>query len=76
MEDVELVRRIGGRNLVGLAAIATTSASRYRRDGYARRILRNLSPRPLSSRRLAAIDPASLCATYGKVPLFPPVPGL
>jgi rSAM/selenodomain-associated transferase 2 len=41
MEDVDLVRRIGRRRLIRLAATATTSASRYRRDGYLRRILRN-----------------------------------
>jgi len=41
MEDVDLVRRIGRRRLVRLAATATTSASRYRRDGYLRRVLRN-----------------------------------
>src|SRR5207302_7038411 len=33
MEDVDLVRRIGRRNLVGLGTTATTSAARYRRDG-------------------------------------------
>jgi hypothetical protein len=34
MEDVDMVRRIGRRNLVELPATATTSAARYRRDGY------------------------------------------
>lgn len=43
MEDVDLVRRIGrGRTLI-LRSRAVTSAVRYRRDGYARRSLRNLS---------------------------------
>jgi len=42
MEDVALVRRIGKARLVALAASALTSAARYRRDGYARRALRNL----------------------------------
>ncbi|GAB4533457.1 MAG: TIGR04283 family arsenosugar biosynthesis glycosyltransferase [Parvularculaceae bacterium] len=45
MEDVDLVRRIlragGRRALVALDAEAVTSAARYRRDGYARRVLRN-----------------------------------
>ena len=41
MEDVDLVRRIGRHRLGRLAATATTSASRYRRDGYPRRVLRN-----------------------------------
>lgn len=42
MEDVELVRRIGRRNLIPLAPEAVTSAERYRRDGYLRRPFRNL----------------------------------
>ena len=43
MEDVDMVRRIGRSNLVELPATATTSAARYRRDGYWLRPLRNLS---------------------------------
>jgi len=42
MEDVEIVRRIGRRNLIPLAPQATTSAERYRRDGYLMRPVRNL----------------------------------
>lgn len=42
MEDVELVRRIGRARLVMLDAVATTSAQRYRRDGWLARPLRNL----------------------------------
>jgi rSAM/selenodomain-associated transferase 2 len=41
MEDVDIVRRIGRRRLQMLRADALTSAIRYRRDGYAKRILRN-----------------------------------
>jgi rSAM/selenodomain-associated transferase 2 len=41
MEDVNLVRRIGRRRLVMLAAEAVTSAEKYRREGYTRRVLRN-----------------------------------
>ena len=41
MEDVEFVRRIGRRRLVGLDAVALTSAARYRRGGYLARPLRN-----------------------------------
>jgi rSAM/selenodomain-associated transferase 2 len=41
MEDVNLVRRIGRRHLVMLDAEAVTSAERYRREGYRRRVLRN-----------------------------------
>ena len=43
MEDVDLVRRLGRRRLVELDAEITTSAARYRRDGYWRRPLRNLA---------------------------------
>ncbi|WP_342634979.1 TIGR04283 family arsenosugar biosynthesis glycosyltransferase [Dichotomicrobium thermohalophilum] len=43
MEDVDLVRRIGRRDLCFLRSRATTSADRYQRDGYFRRMLRNLS---------------------------------
>jgi rSAM/selenodomain-associated transferase 2 len=42
MEDVEFVRRLGRRRVVMLGARATTSAERYRRDGYVRRSSRNL----------------------------------
>jgi len=43
MEDVDLVRRIGRRDLCFLRSRAVTSAARYQRDGYLRRTLRNLS---------------------------------
>ena len=43
MEDVDLVRRIGRRNLVPLAADAITSPRRYERDGWLRRPMRNLT---------------------------------
>jgi rSAM/selenodomain-associated transferase 2 len=43
MEDVDLVRRIGRRRLVALAADMITSAQRYERDGWVLRPLRNLS---------------------------------
>jgi hypothetical protein len=41
MEDVDIVRRLGRRRLVPLRARAVTSAARYRRDGYLKRVLRN-----------------------------------
>ena len=41
MEDVDLVRRIGRRRLAVLPTRAITSAERYRRDGYLRRMARN-----------------------------------
>lgn len=43
MEDVDIVRRLGRRRIAMLRARAITSASRYRRQGYARRVVRNLS---------------------------------
>ena len=42
MEDVDIVRRIGRARLVPLAAKATTSAAKYRRDGYVLRPMCNL----------------------------------
>ncbi len=58
MEDVDMVRRIGAKNLIELPATATTSAERYRRDGYIWRPLKNLALLTLyflgvSPRRLA-----------------------
>lgn len=41
MEDVDLVRRIGRRRLVMLPGTVVTSAARYRRSGYVRRMVRN-----------------------------------
>ena len=43
MEDVEFVRRIGRRRIVGLQAVIETSARRYRRSGYILRVARNLA---------------------------------
>jgi rSAM/selenodomain-associated transferase 2 len=61
MEDVDLARRIGRRRLRLLRADAVTSARRYRKDGYARRIVRNqvclaLYTAGMSPQRLAALD--------------------
>lgn len=42
MEDVDLVRRIGRRRLVGLDVAAVTSAAKWMRDGWYRRSARNL----------------------------------
>ena len=41
MEDVHLVRKIGGRNIVFLRSAAVTSPARYVSDGYVRRMLKN-----------------------------------
>ncbi len=43
MEDVDLVRKLGRRRIVMLKTKAVTSAERFRRDGYWRRSLSNLS---------------------------------
>jgi rSAM/selenodomain-associated transferase 2 len=43
MEDVDIIRRLGRSRTVVLRSRAVTSAIRYKRDGYLRRIARNLS---------------------------------
>ena len=43
MEDVDMVRRIGRHRLACLDVAAVTSAGRYRKGGYLRRPLRNLT---------------------------------
>lgn len=62
MEDVEITRRIGRSRLVPLAADATTSADRYRRDGYLRRSVRNWA---LLARLRLGVDPERLARDYG-----------
>ena len=62
MEDVDIVRRIGRRNMVVLKAEAVTSAARYRRDGYWRRSTRNLC---LLSLYFAGVPPRWLVKAYG-----------
>ena len=42
MEDVDIIRRLGRARIVMLDANATTSAERYKLDGYLARPLRNL----------------------------------
>jgi rSAM/selenodomain-associated transferase 2 len=42
MEDVDLIKRLGRRRLVGLDADAVTSAAKWERDGWYRRSCRNL----------------------------------
>jgi rSAM/selenodomain-associated transferase 2 len=41
MEDVDLIRRLGRRRVAMLNCLATTSADRYKADGYFARALRN-----------------------------------
>ncbi|MGQ9365139.1 TIGR04283 family arsenosugar biosynthesis glycosyltransferase [Azospirillum sp. ST 5-10] len=62
MEDVDLVRRIGRRRLVPLAAEAVTSAVRYERDGWLRRPARNLLCLSLYA---AGVPPALIRRIYG-----------
>ncbi|NBC31565.1 MAG: glycosyltransferase [Alphaproteobacteria bacterium] len=62
MEDVDLVRRIGRRNLRALPAAARTSARRYRRDGYLARPARNLLCLGLY---FAGLPPRLIARLYG-----------
>jgi rSAM/selenodomain-associated transferase 2 len=62
MEDLDLVRRLGRRRIVLLRSRAVTSARRYRRDGYARRMLRNLACLSLYFLR---VPPRVLARLYG-----------
>ncbi|MCE9521852.1 MAG: TIGR04283 family arsenosugar biosynthesis glycosyltransferase [Alphaproteobacteria bacterium] len=62
MEDVDIVRRIGKQKLFELPATATTSAERYKRDGYVLRSLRNLT---LLSLYFAGVPPQRLARLYG-----------
>jgi hypothetical protein len=62
MEDVDLMRRIGRRNLVALDAEAITSAERYERDGWLARPIRNLSCLALY---FAGLSPIVIKRLYG-----------
>ncbi|MGQ0672956.1 MAG: TIGR04283 family arsenosugar biosynthesis glycosyltransferase [Hyphomicrobium sp.] len=61
MEDVDFARRLGRSRIAMLGSRAITSADRYRRDGYVRRVLRNQSC--LLSYACGG-DPARLAARY------------
>ena len=62
MEDVDLVRRIGRRNLAALDAEAVTSAARYERDGWLARPMRNLGCLALY---FAGLSPSIIRRLYG-----------
>lgn len=62
MEDVDIVRRLGARRLAPLAATATTSAEKYRRDGYLARSLRNAF---VLACYFGGADPQRLAKAYG-----------
>ena len=61
MEDVDLVRRIGAKNLRELDAVAATSPARYERDGWIARPLRNLS---ILALWFLGVPPATLARLY------------
>ena len=62
MEDVDLVARLGRRRLVGLDAIALTSADKWQRDGWYRRSARNLCCLALWA---AGVPPRWIVRLYG-----------
>ena len=62
MEDVDLIRRLGRARVTLLNAVATTSAERYRREGYAARMLRNQACLALYT---AGYPTAKLARLYG-----------
>ncbi len=62
MEDVDIVRKLGRRRLVMLTTAAVTSPERFRRDGYFRRSLRNLTCLMLYYR---GVPPERLAERYG-----------
>jgi rSAM/selenodomain-associated transferase 2 len=61
MEDVDLVRRLGRKRLVGLRARALTNADRFKAKGYWHRSLRNWG---LLLRFLFGTDPKTLAKAY------------
>jgi rSAM/selenodomain-associated transferase 2 len=60
MEDLDLVRRIGGRRVKLLRTRAIGNATRYRRDGYLRRALANQAQRTLYALHLAPAGTAQV----------------
>lgn len=61
MEDVALVRKIGKKSLVQLPCKATTSAERYKQNGYMRQSTRNLGT---LARYYMGVSPEKLAARY------------
>ena len=62
MEDVDIVRRIGPSSIETLPIAAVTSADRYRRNGYAHRVLRNGCCLGLY---MAGVPPRMIARLYG-----------
>lgn len=76
MEDVDLVRRLGRRRVALFESGAVTSADRFRREGYLRRILRNqtclaLYTLGMPADRIASVyepgDPSAGRARQGRI---------
>lgn len=63
MEDVALARRLGRKRLIRMDAVATTSAEKYRRQGWLRRGGRNLL---ILLRYFLGARPEALAASYRK----------
>ncbi|MDA5558118.1 TIGR04283 family arsenosugar biosynthesis glycosyltransferase [Shimia sp. MMG029] len=63
MEDVALARRLGRKRLMYLDAVATTSAEKYRKQGWLRRGRRNLLT---LLRYFLGAKPETLAASYRK----------
>lgn len=63
MEDVAIIRAIGRRRFSRLDTVATTSADRYRRDGWVRRGARNWGT---LIRYFLGADPEALAKRYRK----------
>ena len=61
MEDVDIIRRLGRHRVVLLDVDATTSAERYKRDGYLARTARNLLCLTLYG---AGVSPAKIARVY------------
>lgn len=62
MEDVDLIRRIGKDRLVVLGSAARTSAERWRREGWWRRSVKNLSCLTLY---FLGVSPRIIARLYG-----------
>jgi rSAM/selenodomain-associated transferase 2 len=62
MEDVDFVRRAGRRRMAALDTQATTSADRYRQDGYVLRPMRNLMCLTLY---FLGVSPRAIAKLYG-----------
>ncbi len=69
MEDVDLVRRIGRHRIVLFRSKALTSAARYRREGYLRRIARNQACLALY---FLNVPPPRIARLYARGPIARP----